>query len=289
MADSIPQLKSDINALQKRLAVALGRVAELEAMPPQVVEVKVPMPPERVVEYRDRDVERVVERVVTVDNPDHVAEIFRLRADLAEMRDKPAEVVEVIKEVIKPVAMPPEVRIEYRDRVVEVPVERVVEREVEVMVKDPIDTIRADALASELLSAKAEILDLKAKLAIERKKKPKASEVKEVKVKVPMPAETRVEYREREVVKVERVDNPAHLAEIARLSDDLDAMRRALDLERQKPPVVEVVAVPVDRPVAMPADVRIEYRDREIDRVVYRDNPELVATIRKLQKQLRGK
>jgi len=254
MADSIPQLKADINALQKRLAVALGRVAELEAMPPKVVVEKVPFETVKV-EYRDRIIEVPVDRIVEV-----------------------------------PVEIPVE-RVVHVDRVVEVPV------------KDATATRRADALASELLAAKAEILDLKSKLATERKKKPKAAEVKEVKVKVPMPAETRVEYRDRDVVRVvdrvvevpvevirtERVDNPAHMAEVARIAAELDAMRRALDLERQKPPVIETVAIPVDRPVAMPSEVRIEYRDREIERVVYRDNPEHVKTIRKLQSRLRGK
>ncbi len=119
MADSIPQLKKDINDLQVKLASAKARIAELEALPERIVEVKVPMPPEVVIEYRDRDVVRVVDRIVTVDNPEHIAEIDRLKLLLAKEKAKPAKIVDVVKEVVKPVAMPPEVIVEYRDRIEE--------------------------------------------------------------------------------------------------------------------------------------------------------------------------
>lgn len=82
MADSIPQLKADINALQGKLTKALARIAELESAPPVVIEKPVPMPAEK----------PVIDR-----------------------RASDTQVVYV--ETEKPVAMPPERIVEYRDRV----------------------------------------------------------------------------------------------------------------------------------------------------------------------------
>lgn len=73
---SLPQLRADINALQKQLAEARARIAELESMPEVVREVLVPFETVRV-EYIDR---APIEVVKYVDNPDHLATIAALQS-----------------------------------------------------------------------------------------------------------------------------------------------------------------------------------------------------------------
>lgn len=159
MADSIPQLKSDINAMQGKLAKALARIAELESAPPVVIEKPVPMPAEK----------PVIDRR-TVDT----------------------QVVYVEKE--KPVAMPPERIVEYRDRVDTV-----------IVVSEKQDKAKDSAI----LELQAEILDLKAKLSAEKRKKRKV-EVKKEYIKVPIEVE-RIVYR----------DNNEHIETIRKLQEKL--------------------------------------------------------------------
>lgn len=73
---SIPQLHADINALQKQLADARARIAELENTPTSIREIMVPFETVKV-EYRDRVSEPVT---VYVDNPEHIATIAALQA-----------------------------------------------------------------------------------------------------------------------------------------------------------------------------------------------------------------
>lgn len=73
---SLPQLRADINALQKQLTEARARIAELESMPETVREVMVPFETVRV-EYIDR---APIDVVKYVDNPDHLATIAALQS-----------------------------------------------------------------------------------------------------------------------------------------------------------------------------------------------------------------
>jgi len=249
--------------------------------------------------------------------------IPQLQADLAAMQGKLREALSRIewfeaqepKVIEKPVPMPQEVKIEYRDRVVEVPgPERVVTVERIVEVPGPERIIRDEAA---ITAAQAEIADLKAKLAAEKRKK-RQVEVKTEIVKVPVEVDV-IKYK----------DNPASGKEIKRLTDELTKFQLELAAERKKKTVIEyrdrviekpvpmpvetkieyrdrIVEVPgpervvyIDRPqekpsqtvkyVAMPPEKEIKYIDRTIETVKYVDNPALIETIKKLQSQLKGK
>lgn len=135
---SIPQLRADINDLQVKLAAALARVKELETAGPIVVTEKVPFETVRI-EYRDKVVEvpvyitktEYVDRVTEVQDTKSLAakdaEIERLKSEVAKIKEdlraakkKPAreKIVYRDREVMVPFET---VRIEYRDKVVEVP------------------------------------------------------------------------------------------------------------------------------------------------------------------------
>ena len=76
---SIPQLRKDINDLQEKLRIANERIAELEAMPPVVREIKVVQDP---VVIRETVHIQGSDNTVYVDNPAHIEMIRRLQAEL---------------------------------------------------------------------------------------------------------------------------------------------------------------------------------------------------------------
>lgn len=74
---SIPQLKSDINDLQVKLAAALERIAELESQPEKVVTVT-----EVVETVKTIHVPIETVRVEYVDNPSLIEQIRQLQAKM---------------------------------------------------------------------------------------------------------------------------------------------------------------------------------------------------------------